>query len=369
MAKYIYQQQDWPNFTWNNNKLATILGRVRNLQGKLIGRMSSLGFDLKAEASLTTLTLDVIKSAEIEGESLNYEQVRSSIARKLGIEVAGLVASARNIDGIVEMMLDATQNYLKPLTEERLFGWHSVLFPTGRSGLYKITVGNWRQDEGGPMQVVSGAMGKEKVHYQAPDSTDVPNEMELFLNWINENNDIDSVIKTAIAHLWFVTIHPFDDGNGRIARAIADMLLARSDESSLRFYSFSAQIMKERNDYYNILEKTQKGDLDITLWLEWFLNCMERAINSSEDVLQKVLYKAEFWKAYSTISFNDRQRMMLNKLLDGFDGKLKTSKWAKITKSSQDTALRDIKELIEQGVLRQEESGGRSTNYELAEFQ
>jgi Fic family protein len=365
MTKYIYQHNDWPDFKWDNRELFAILGNVRNLQGKLTGKMSSLGFSLKAEASLTTLTLDVLKSAEIEGEKFDYEMVRSSIARKLGIEYAGMVYTDRSIDGIVEMMLDATQNYNLPLDEERLFGWHAALFPTGRSGMYKIDVACYRTGE---MQVVSGATGKEKVHYQAPGPKVLNKEMEAFLYWINEENRIDSVIKAAIAHLWFVTIHPFDDGNGRIARAIADMLLARSDESSQRFYSFSNQIMKERKVYYDVLEKIQHGTLDITLWLEWFLNCMQRAIENSEEVLQKVLRKAEFWKIHANTTLNGRQQQMLNKLLDGFDGKLKSSKWAKITKSSGDTALRDIKDLIEKGILKQEQSGGRSTNYELVNF-
>lgn len=365
--QYIYQHPNWPMFFWDNDKLLTKLGQVRYLQGRLIGKISSLGFPFKAEATLTTLTLDVTKSAEIEGEKLDYEQVRSSFARKLGIETTGLVASARSIDGIVEMMLDATQNYLQPLTSSRLFGWHSVLFPNGRSGLYKITAGNWRQDKNGPMQVVSGGIGKEIVHYQAPEAAQVPTEMGTFLKWLNQKSQIDSIIKSAIAHFWFVTIHPFDDGNGRIARAITDMLLARSDETPQRFYSFSAQIMKDRNAYYKVLELSQRGPLDLTLWLEWFLDCLEKAIKNSEIILQKTLQKAEFWKVHSGTLFNVRQQLMINKLLDGFEGKLKTSKWAKITKCSADTALRDIKDLIEKGILKQDDSGGRSTNYELIE--
>jgi len=362
MAKYIYQYRNWPNFTWNEKKVQVILGQVRHLQGKIFGQISALGFSIKEDTMLTTLTLDVLKSSEIEGQLLNYEQVRSSIARRLGIEYAGMVHSNRNVEGVVEMMLDATQNYDKPIDEERLFGWHAALFPTGRSGMYKIDVARYRQGE---MQIVSGAMGKEKIHYQAPPSKQVKYEMDRFLDWLNNNEEIDLVIKSAIAHFWFIIIHPFDDGNGRIARAISDLLLARSDNSSQRFYSLSNQILLERKVYYNILQKIQYKDGEITEWITWFLNCLYHALKNTEQTIEKVLNKADFWDKHKNTVLNSRQRLMLNKLLDGFEGKLKTSKWAKITKCSQDTALRDIKDLIEKGILRQEKSGGRSTNYEL----
>jgi Fic family protein len=362
MAKYIYQYKNWPNFTWDEKEVQVILGKVRHLQGKIFGQVSVLGFSIKEETILTTLTLDVLKSSEIEGEILNYEQVRSSIARRLGIEYAGMVSPNWNVEGVVEMMLDATQNYDKPVDEERLFGWHAALFPTGRSGLYKIDVARYRRGE---MQIVSGAMGKEKIHYQAVPARQVKKEMDRFLDWLNNNNEIDLVLKSAIAHLWFIIIHPFDDGNGRIARAISDLLLARSDNSSQRFYSLSSQILSERKVYYDILQKIQYKEGEITEWIIWFLNCLYRALKNTEETIKKVLYKADFWDKHKNTELNSRQRLMLNKLLDGFEGKLKTSKWAKITKCSQDTALRDIKDLIEKGILRREKSGGRSTNYEL----
>jgi Fic family protein len=366
MAKYIYQHRNWTDFTWNSKKISNLLAEVRNLQGRLLGKMTSLGFDYQEEATLENITLDILKSSEIEGEKLNKQQVRSSIARRLGLEVAGLVNSDRSIDGIVEMMLDATQCYENPLTEERLFGWHGALFPTGRSGLYAIEVAKYRSGE---MQVVSGGFGHEKVHYEAVLAKDVKAEMDTFLNWLNTNNKQDSVIKSAIAHLWFVTIHPFDDGNGRIARAICDLLLARSDDSKQRFYSMSAQINKERKKYYEAIENVQHSteDSDITVWLEWFLCCLKNALLASDRILQSVLQKAEFWKTNAQKTFNNRQKLMLNKLLDGdFRGKLQSSKWAKICKCSQDTAIRDIKDLLEKGILRQEEGGGRNTTYEIA---
>ena len=368
MMIYIYDQKDWANFIWNDKQVLFMLGEARNLQGKLLGRMESLGFDLQNEAILNTLTLDVLKSSEIEGEYLEKEQVRSSIARRLGMELAGAVESERDVDGIVDMMLDATQSHGIPLTAERLFDWHSALFPTGRSSINKITVADWRKDSSGPMQVVSGPMGKEKVHFQAPASERVENEMKEFLFWFETEKNIDLVLKAAIAHLWFVTIHPFDDGNGRITRAITDMLLARSDKSIQRFYSMSAQIRVERKAYYNILEKTQKGNLDITDWIVWFLQCLINAIHSTEDLLSGILLKADFWKLHSTTILNARQQKMLNRLLDGFDGKLTSSKWGKINKCSQDTALRDIQDLIQKNILQKEASGGRSTNYELIEM-
>jgi Fic family protein len=364
MKAFIHQKDNWPEFTWNSNDFLNILSEARNLQGRLIGKMETLGFDLRNEALLDTLTLDVLKSSEIEGEFLNPDQVRSSIARRLGMEIAGTVESDRNVEGVVEMMLDATQKCFDPLTADRLFDWHAALFPTGRSGMYKITVADWRKDTTGSMQVVSGAMGKEKIHFQAPDSDLVEKEMTRFIDWFN-NSKVDLVIKAAIAHLWFVTIHPFEDGNGRITRTLTDMLLAQSDKSNQRFYSMSAQIRLERKQYYEILEKTQKGNLDITDWISWFLNCLTNALKSTDSVLTRVLFKADFWQKHIDTAINDRQRRLLNKLMDGFDGKLTSSKWAKIAKCSKDSAVRDINDLIEKKILQKESAGGRSTNYEL----
>jgi len=365
MTKYIYQFEQWPQFIWDEKEIHLILGEVRHLQGKIFGQMGALGFTMKAEANLSTLTMDVIKSSEIEGETLNYEQVRSSIARRLGMEYAGMVKTDRNVEGVVEMMLDATQNYNEPLNEERLFGWHAALFPTGWSGMHRIETGNYRKSE---MQVVSGAMGKETIHYQAPSPESVQQNMDKFFEWFNGKAKIDAVLKAAIAHFWFIIIHPFDDGNGRIARALSDMLLARSEGSSQRFYSLSSQIMIEKKVYYQILQKVQHSSGDITEWLVWFLNCLDRALKTTEERMKSVLYKADFWDKHKETVLNSRQRLMINKLLDGFDGKLKTSKWAKIAKCSADTALRDIKDLIEKGIFKQEESGGRSTNYELIDY-
>jgi len=361
-SRYIHQRPEWPAFTWRHEAIAQLLTDVRHRQGKTLGRMEQLGFSLRAEATLETLTLDVLKSSEIEGEILNPEQVRSSIARHLGMDIAGLIPADRHVEGVVEMMIDATQHYDQPLTDDRLFGWHSALFPTGRSGIHKITVGTWRT---GPMYVVSGAMGKERIHFEAPEAAQLNEEMNKFLTWFNKEEMIDSVIKAAIAHLWFVTIHPFDDGNGRTARAIADLQLSRADGSSQRFYSMSAQIQKERNAYYSILELTQNGSLDITAWLHWFLSCLDRAFASIEETLATVMQKARFWEQYSSTRLNERQKILLNKLLDGFDGKLTSSKWAKIAKCSQDTASRDIQDLLEKDVLVKEPAGGRSTNYIL----
>lgn len=364
MRGFIYQNVNWPEFTWNSNVFLDKLSEARNLQGRLLGKMETLGFDLRNEALLETLTLDVIKSSEIEGEFLNPGQVRSSIARRLGIEIAGMVDSDRNVEGVVEMMLDATQKCFAPITFDRLFDWHAALFPTERSGMYKITVADWRKDTTGPMQVVSGALGKEKVHFQAPESDLVEVEMARFIEWFN-NKKMDLVLKAAIAHLWFVTIHPFEDGNGRMTRALTDMLLAQSDNSSQRFYSMSAQIRKERRQYYEILEKTQKGNLDITEWMSWFLNCLIDALKATDSVLTRVLFKADFWQRHVATVLNERQRKLLNKLMDGFNGKLTSSKWAKIAKCSKDSAVRDINDLIEKGILQKEKAGGRSTNYEL----
>ncbi len=365
MAKYIYEHKNWPDFTWDDKVINSVFGEVRLMQGKIIGQMNALGFSAKEEATLNALTLDIVKSSEIEGELLNYDQVRSSIARRLGINTAGLVPGSRHIEGIVEMMLDATQRYKLPITEKRLCGWHAALFPTGYSGPYKIEVGRYRTGE---MQVVSGAMGKEKVHYEAVKPALVKAEMDKLINWFNNDTTLDPVLKAAIAHFWFIIIHPFDDGNGRIARAISDMLLARSENSGERFYSMSNQILAERKRYYEILQKVQHSSGDITGWIEWFLHCLKNAILATEQTTQKILRKAEFWKRHEQTSINERQRIMLNKLFDGFEGKLQTSKWAKITKTSTDTALRDIKDLIEKGILQQTDEGGRSVNYELTDF-
>ena len=365
---YIHELADWPHFRWNNRVLAKPLAEVRHRQGLLIGHMGALGFDLRQEAVLQTLTADVLKSSEIEGEKLDAEQVRSSIARRLGIDIGALKPTDRNVERVVEMMLDATRHYDQPLTADRLFAWHAALFPTGRSGMRKIKVGAWRDDSDGPMQVVSGPIGKERVHFEAPAAPRVDKEMNAFLDWFNVNNDLDLVMKAGLAHLWFVSIHPFDDGNGRIARAIADMALARSENSPQRFYSMSTQIRQERNAYYEILERTQKANMDVTPWMEWFLACLGRAIDGPQTVLRAVLAKAKFWERIRGVAINDRQRLVLNKLLDGFEGKLTTTKYAKLTKSSQDTALRDIAYLVESGALVRSSEGGRSTSYSLADF-
>lgn len=364
---YIHERKDWPDFRSLAESLAGRLAEVRHKQGRLIGRMEGLGFTLREEAVLETLTEDVLKSSEIEGAILDKDQVRSSIARRLGMDIGALTPADRDTEGVVEMILDATQKYDEPLTDERLFAWHAALFPTGRSGMSRIAVGAWRDDRGGPMQVVSGAIGREKVHYQAPAAKQIAREMRAFLKWFNGNAEIDPVIKAGIAHLWFVTIHPFDDGNGRIARAIADMALARSEQSTHRFYSMSSQIRLERKAYYETLERTQKGDLDITPWLQWFLGCLDRAIDGAESVLSSVFRKVRFWEAHAAVPLNARQRAVLNRLLNGLDGKLTTSKWAKLAKCSQDTALRDIDDLIARGILAKDAAGGRSTNYLLVE--
>ncbi len=366
---YVYQREQWPQFRWDPERLAGRLGAVRHLQGRLIGRMERLGFHLRAEATLQSLTEEVLKSSEIEGEVLNKDQVRSSIARRLGMDIGGLVPADRHVEGVVEMMLDATQKYSAPLTAERLFAWHAALFPTGRSGMTKITVGAWRTDQSGPMQVISGPVGHERVHYQAPPATRLEREMREFLRWFKGSDDTDLVLKAGMAHLWFVTIHPFDDGNGRVARAITDLTLARSEKSAQRFYSMSAQIRQERKDYYDILESTQKGDLDITPWLDWFLGCLGRAFDGAEAILAAIFKKARFWEKHASESFNQRQRIVINQLLNGFEGKLTSSKWAKLAKCSQDTALRDIDDLLKRVILVKDAAGGRSTSYSLASFE
>lgn len=362
---YIYQQSNWTEFTWNQKKILKLLSEVKFLQGLLLGKMKGPGFNLKEEAILNVLTQDVLKSSEIEGEVLNKEQVRSSIARRLGLDVVGGgINVERNVEGIVEMMLDATQHYNEPLTKDRLLGWHASLFPTGYSGMYKIEVARFRDGKNGPMQVVSGPIGKEKVHYQAPDASVLDIEVSRFLNWINNPKEINDVLAAGIAHLWFVTIHPFDDGNGRIARAITDMFLAKAERTNQRFYSMSAQVRKERKTYYDILEKTQKGDLDITNWLVWYLECLQRAVENTEEILSGVFSKANFWQKYSGVALNDRQKKVLNRFLDGFEGNLTSSKWAKISKSSQDSANRDIADLLKKNILTKIGSG-RSTHYDI----
>lgn len=358
---YLYEIAGWPKFSWNEEKLAPALNALRLRQGRFLGRMEGLGFSEQREASLQSLTLEVVKTSEIEGEILSAKAVRSSLARKLGLDVAGLTPSDRRVDGIVEVLLDATGKFNEPLTEERLFRWHTALL-AGKTGL---KIGAWRDDANGPMQVVSGQIGDEKVHYEAPPAERLEAEMTKFLAWENAQDATDPVLKAAIAHLWFVTIHPFDDGNGRIARAIADRALARSENSGQRFYSMSAQIRLERGAYYDVLELTQRDTLDITPWLSWFLGCLDRAFAGAENALATVLAKERFWKNHASLSLNERQRTMLNRLLDGFEGKLTTQKWSKLAKCSHDSALRDIQDLIERGVLAQDGAGGRSTSYSL----
>lgn len=363
---YIWEQPQWPEWQFDLARLAGRLAEVRHLQGRLIGRMEALGFQLQNEAELSTLTQDIIKTSEIEGEKLPAEQVRSSLAYRLGLNVGALPAVDRHVDGMVEMMLDATHNYARPLTAKRLFSWHGALFPTGRSGMLKVRVATWRTDAAGPMQVVSGAFGHEKVHYQAPPATQLEQEMAVFLTWFNAaNSTIDPVLKAGVAHLWFVTLHPFEDGNGRIARAIGDMALARSEATSRRFYSLSAQLRHNRSQYYQMLEQTQKGTLEVTCWLEWFLENLMQALTRAEETLAQVLEKARFWERHTGKTLNQRQVQLLNRLLDGFEGKLTSSKWAKLAKCSQDTALRDIAALVEYGILRRTDAAGRSTGYEL----
>ncbi len=362
MATYIHERSGWPHLRWDQPRLVGRLAAVRHHQGRLLGWMDALGFDLRREATLATLAEEVIKSGEIEGERLDRDQVRSSLARRLGMDIGALTPADRHVEGIVEMMLDATQNFDRPLTAERLFGWHAALFPTGRSGLRKIAVGAWRSDA---IEVVSGPVGHERVHYEAPDARRLDGEMAAFIVWFNQDDPGDPVVKAAVAHLWFVTIHPFEDGNGRIARALADLLLARSEAMSQRFYSMSAQIREERKAYYDILEATQKGDLDITAWLEWFLGCLDRAFYGAETILSVVLTKARFWDRHRGQSFNERQRLVINRLLDGFEGKLTNAKYTKLTKCSSDTALRDIDDLVRRDVLSKDPAGGRSTRYSL----
>jgi Fic family protein len=363
---WIHEHQDWPNFRWDAEAITSKLADIRHRQGRLLGRMESLGFELKQETSLSTLTNDVVKSSAIEGKNLNPEEVRSSIARRLGIDIAGLVPASRDVEGIVDMLLDATQQFSKPLTKDRLFGWHAALFPTGHSGMHRITVGDWRTIDTGPMEVVSGPIGHETIHFEAPSADRLENEMQAFLAWFSNGSDIDLVLKAGIAHLWFVTIHPFEDGNGRIARAISDMALARADRTPDRSYSLSTQIESERKDYYDQLEKQQRSSPEITGWLEWFLNCLGRAISSTEITLDNVLFKAQLWDKINRNPVNKRQRLIINRMLeDGFKGHMNTSKYAKLAKCSNDTALRDIQNLKQRDIFIQNPDGGRSTSYRL----
>lgn len=367
LIMYIHQRRNWPRLTWDNARLMPMLADIRHRQGRLLGQMEGLGFKLRSEASLAALTSDVVGSSAIEGEKLDAEEVRSSIARRLGLEYAGAVVSSRSVEGIVEMMLDATRRFAEPLTMERLFAWHASLFPTGHSGMRRITVGAWRPAKAGAMQVVSGPIGREKIHFEAPEALRLDAEMAQFLEWFESARGIDPVLKAGIAHFRFVTIHPFEDGNGRIARAIADMALARADGTADRFYSMSAQIESERIQYYDHLERGQRGGLDITPWLEWFLGCLGRAIDRARESLAGILHKARMWEQINRSPVNERQRTVINRLLDGFEGKLSSSKYAKLAKCSADTALRDIKELLERGILIQGNGGGRSTSYRLVE--
>lgn len=361
---YIYQLSGWPVFEWDQNRILQLLPSVRYKLGRLTGKMESLGFILQSEAMLQTMTLEAIKSNEIEGEILKEEEVRSSLAQHLGLDAGGIVSADKHVEGVVDIMLDATQQFQKPLTEERLLNWHVALFPGGRKGLKKIVAGNWR-NSGKPMQVVSGSIGREKIHFEAPADKDVPNEMKMFLDWFNADSQMDPVLKAAIAHIWFVTIHPFEDGNGRLARTITDMQMARADGIQQRFYSISAQIRLERKEYYAILETTQRGTLDITPWIEWFLGCLDRAITNADVILANVLRKAKYWDYLSTKNINDRQRIIINKLLEDFEGKLTSTKYAKLTKCSPDTALRDIQQLITLEILVKETGGSRNTGYAL----
>lgn len=362
---FIYQHQDWPEFLVVYNEVGELFTEVTRKQGLLVGRILQMGFRQQEEKLIHVLTEDLVQSSDIEGEKLPSAEVRSSVARRLGFEFPGMVPSDRHVDGMVEMMLDATQENRKALTADRLFRWHAALFPTGYSGTVQVKTGAWRDDRDGPMQVVSGAMGKERVHFQAPPAAIIPDEMDRFLSWFNHPSGLAPVVKAAIAHIWFLTIHPFDDGNGRIARAITDLQLTRAEGVNQRYYSLSAEIRKQRNSYYEILEKTQRGDLDITHWVSWFLQCLNGALDESQKELEGIFQRSRFWERNKAISMNERQTFMVNKLLDDFFGKLTTSKWAKMCKCSPDTALRDMQDLVTKNVLKKEEQGGRSTHYTL----
>ncbi len=361
----IWQSDDWPKWRYDLSALTGPLTEVSRAQGLLLGRLADVGLALRDEASLAALTEDVVKTCEIEGEALNVESVRSSIARRMGVDIGAVAPVDRHVEGVVEMVLDATSRAASPLSAERLFGWHAALFPTGYSGMNKIAIGQWRDDAHGPMQVVSGLEGRRKIHFQAPPADVLPVETASFLKWANDQTGEPALVKAGLAHLWFVTLHPFDDGNGRIARAVGDLFMARADGSPQRFYSLSAQIQRERKDYYDVLERTQKGALDVTGWLSWFLSTLGRAVTSAQSTLDVVLVKARFWQRWAGMPLNARQVKMLNHLLDGFEGKLTSSKWGAIAKCSPDTALRDITQLLELGVLKKSPGGGRSTGYEL----
>ncbi|MEH6504168.1 MAG: Fic family protein [Cycloclasticus sp.] len=365
-GKYIWQHADWPRWHYDVDSLSGLLADVHYAQGHLVGRMHNVGLSLRNQAALQVLTEEVIKTSEIEGDHLNHETVRSSVARRLGLDVGALAPVDRHVDGMVDMVLDATANFDQQLTEARLFGWHAALFPTGYSGMTRINVGGWRDDKLGPMQVISGPIGREKVHYEAPPANEIAAYVSAFLSWFNGSDNLDPLIKAGLAHLWFVSIHPFDDGNGRISRAVADVALARAEQSKQRFYSLSAQIQRDRKDYYDRLEWAQKNALDVTGWLEWFLGCLLRAIQGANVTLSVVLTKAQYWQHWADIPMNERQIKLLNSLLDGFEGKLNSSKWGRIAKCSPDTALRDITGLLNHGVLLKSGAGGRSTSYELA---
>ncbi|WP_321937609.1 Fic family protein [Paraburkholderia sp. J8-2] len=362
---YIWQAGDWPQWRFDLTALAEPMAEVSRAQGLLVGRLADVGMALRDQASLAALTEDVLKTSEIEGEQLNVASVRSSIARRMGVDIGALAPVDRHVEGVVEMVLDATTNSRAPVTRERLFGWHAALFPTGYAGLSRINVGAWRDDASGPMQVISGPIGRQRVHFEAPPANRLEAETRRFLDWLNGPAQEPPLIKAALGHLWFVTLHPFDDGNGRVARAIGDLLLARADGSAQRFYSLSAQIQRERKGYYDILERTQRGSMDVTLWLAWFFDTLHRAVDQAQITLDAVLAKARFWRDWATTPFNERQVKLLNRLLDGFDGKLTSGKWAAIAKCSSDTALRDINDLVARGVLRKAQGGGRSTSYEL----
>jgi len=364
---FVWQASDWPAWRFDLAALAAPMAEVSRAQGQLMGRLADVGMALRDQASLAALTEDVVKTSEIEGERLNVESVRSSIARRLGVDIGALAPVDRHVEGVVEMVLDATTNCEAPVTRQRLFGWHAALFPTGYAGLARIRVGAWRDDASGPMQVVSGPIGRQRVHFEAPPAGRLEAETARFLDWVDHASNEPPLIKAGLGHLWFVTLHPFDDGNGRIARAIGDLLLARADGSPRRFYSLSAQIQRERKAYYDILERTQKGSLDVTAWLAWFLETLHRAVDHAQHTVDAVLVRTRFWRRWAATSLNKRQVKLLNRLLDGLEGKLTSSKWAAIARCSPDTALRDINELVALGVLRKSTSGGRSTSYELNE--
>ena len=361
---YIHEQKNWPHFTWNNDELFEIITKVSFKQGQLLGKMQSIGFDFRQEALLDNLTEEITKSSEIEGELLNKDEVRSSIARRLNIHNEKSVSSNHHIDGVVEIMIDATHNFEIPLTYERLCGWHAALFPTGYSGMYKIKTACYRDDKEGPMQVVSNNKGREIVYYEAPKASLIKKYMDEFFGWVNKVDDTNPLIKAAISHLWFITIHPFEDGNGRIARAVTEFMLAKAEKSSYRFYSMSAQIQKQKNEYYKVLENTQKGTLDVTNWIKWFLETMLQALETSEIMVSKIIFKAEHWMEFNKFPLDENQKKMINMLFDGFEGNMTSSKWAKICKCSQDTASRSIKQLVEYGILKQQGSG-RSTHFIL----